>query len=144
LLIGVSLLGLPASAMAASIGFVPNSFTDKDNVSIRYQHKAITPRGKVLVKVRVRDGASQTANIVFEDSKWVTFVPGVLMDVDFGPISALGSKASGLKLRAEGGIVNSDQVYSYFAAQVITKQCKKAGSGKYAPVTCRWARFRPY
>jgi hypothetical protein len=146
LLIAASFVGLGSVASAATVGFQPKTFADSDAVTFTYQHKATTG-GRVLVKLLVRDGTAATANIVHEDSKWVTFAPGALTDVQFDAVPALGSKATGIKLRVQGMIVRGrDQINTFVASTVITKVCTKAGSGSGTNVlrTCRWKQFRPY
>lgn len=144
--IAAAVAGLATVATAATVGFSPASFADRDTVTLHYQHKSAIPTGRVLVKLIVRDGANASANIIKEDSKWARFVPGALVDVAFDPIPELGSKATGLKIHAQAMIVrNNDQVGTFVATNVITKVCTKSGGqGKGVVRTCRWKRFRPY
>ena len=139
LLIAASFVGLGSVALAATVGFQPKTFSDSDAVTFTYQHKA-TAGGRVLVKLLVRDGTAASADIIHEDSKWVTFAPSALTDVRFDAVPALGSKASGIKLRAQAMIVRSNEVNTFVATQVITKVCTKKGVVR----TCRWKQFRPY
>lgn len=146
-ILAAAIAGFGTMATAATVGFAPSSFADRDTVTIHYQHKAAIPTGRVLVKMIVRDGANASANIIKEDSKWVTFVPGTLIDVAFDPIPELGLKATGVKLHAQAMIIrNNDQVGSFVANRVITKVCTKSGAGygKAVVRTCRWKRFRPF
>ena len=135
---------LPSLALAGSVGFVPNSFTDGQVVTIRFQHQSNTNTGQVWVKVRVRDGASANAPPIYSPpSRAVTFSAGVRKDVDFKPLIALGQKASGIKLRAEAGFVPNPNapLTTPSAVSVITKQCTPATSDPTRRVTCRWAHF---
>lgn len=136
----------PALANPA-IGWTPASFGDDEAVSVAYQLK---PRKQIMgatVKLTVADAQG---NILHEASAAKDFQAGVLNEVQFPPIPAIGGKTSGTKLVLKSGIVGAEQVWTNVATRTVTKQCKQPArgsqstSGADARVECRWSGFKKF
>jgi hypothetical protein len=134
-------LGNPA------VGWAPASFGDDDAVTVVYQLKPRKQIAGATVKMTISDAQG---NVLHEASAAKDFPAGVLTEVQFPPIPALGGKTSDIKLVLKSGIVVAEQVWTNVATRTVTKQCNQLARGSQstngadARVQCRWSGFKKF